>query len=48
MDPKPLTYYKDLARKYRKDEPEDEGGTWIVVIACAFVAVCLLAIKLGR
>ena len=26
----------------------DDSGKWIVVIAAAFIAVCVLAIKLGN
>ena len=51
--PSPLpTHYKELdnLKRYRMsdDVPEEPDGKWIVVIACAFVAVCLLAIKFGR
>ena len=47
------THYKELdnLKRYRMsdDVPKDDpSGKWIVVLAAAFVAVCLLAIKLGR
>ena len=51
--PYPLPHHYselDNLKRYRMsdDVPEEPDGKWIVVIACAFVAVCLLAIKFGR
>ena len=53
IKPAPLpTHYKELdnLRIYRMSDnvpKQDDSGKWIVVIAAAFVAVCLLAIKFG-